>query len=82
MNENDEISITAKDLFLIISLAKDQYKLLPNGLHISGKLVEENDFKHIALANAVIMWLNRNGALKKLAKFDYTDHSAQYEESE
>ena len=79
---NQELVITYKDLFHLVSLAKGQYLLLPNDLHISDVRVEENDYKHIALANAVIMWLNNKNALNKIARFDYTDKSCQYEEQE
>ena len=78
----EQAVITFRDLFLMISNAKSQYLALPLDLHISNKKVEEVDFKHIALANALIMWLNGNSLLKKLARFDYTDNSNQYEELE
>lgn len=74
--------ISAKDLFYLVSLAKNEFSHLRADLYISNKRVEENDFKHIALANALIMWLNGNKILKNLVKFDFTDTSAQYEETE
>lgn len=74
--------ITFKDLNHIISLAKTEYHNLRGDLHISNKRVEESDFKHISLANALVMWLNSNSLLKRLAKFDYTDTSHQYEGEE
>jgi uncharacterized protein YydD (DUF2326 family) len=78
----EDLLITASDLFFLISSAKDQYRHLRADLHISNKRVEESDFKHISLANAVILWLNSKNLLKRLASFDFTDLSSQYEESE
>lgn len=71
-----------KDLYRIIDLAKTDYCRLPLDLHISGKKIELGDYKHISLANAVILWLNGAGLLKKLPKFNVTDSSNQYEEME
>jgi hypothetical protein len=81
-NSQKEVLITARDLIHIVSLAKTEYTKLRGDLHISEKRVEESDFVHIALANVLIMWLNNKDCLKKLAKFDYTDQSAQFEEME
>lgn len=74
--------ITNKDLFLIKSMAKSEYNNLSNDLHISKKKVEEEDFVHISLANALIMWLNSKNLLKRLAVFDYTDESFKYDGNE
>lgn len=74
--------ISIKDLFYMISTAKDQYCKLPSDLNISNKKVDEGDFKHISLANSVLVWLNSNNLLKRLVRFDYTDKSSQYEEME
>lgn len=78
----EDLFIGHNDLFLIISSAKQKYLALPANLFISNKIVEENDFKHIALANAVIMWLNSKNLLKRLVGFDYTDKQYQYETTE
>jgi hypothetical protein len=78
----EEFLISAKDLAFIVAQAKTEYVHLPGDLHISNQKVEEKDFKHISLANAVIMWLNSKGLLNKLVKFDYTDQSSQYEETD
>lgn len=77
-----EILIDAKDLFFLISSAKSEYGHLKADTHISNKRVEQEDFRHIALANALIMWLNGHRVLKNLVKFDFTDTSSQYEETE
>jgi len=77
-----EVLITNKDLFFIISNAKSFYSNIPSNVYISNKKIEENDFKHIALVNSIVMWLNGKNLVKKLVKFDYTDHSCQYEELE
>jgi hypothetical protein len=77
-----DLLITSKDLFHIKSLAKGQFHELRGDLQISNKRVEEEDLVHISLANAVIMWLNGRGVLKKVARFDCTDDSFEYEESE
>ena len=76
------VNIGIKDLHYIISRAKGEYQSLPKDLYISRNRVEEDDFKHIALVNSVIMWLNGNSLLKKLAQFDYTDHSCEFEASD
>jgi|ERR1035437_4826517 hypothetical protein len=77
-----DLPITSDDLFLIVSSAKQKFIGLPSDLYISNKKIEESDFKHIALANAVIMWLNNKDLLKRLVGFDYTDKSYQYETTE
>lgn len=76
----EEVLITFKDLFYIISKTNDEFRNLPADMHITSKKIEECDFVHIALANTIIMWLNSKNLLKQVAKFDYTDQSAQYEE--
>ena len=78
----EAVLITSKDFFDLMSLTKLEYHRLHADLHISNKKVEESDFKHISLARAVIMWLNGKNLLKRLVKFDYTDQSSQYEETE
>jgi hypothetical protein len=74
--------ITAKDFFYIKSLAKDEYLRLPQDAYLSKERIPEQDFRNISIANAVIMWLNGKGLLKKLAKFDYTDTSTEFEGTE
>ena len=74
--------ISIQDLYFIVSQAKSEFVRLPADLHISRKRVEESDLKHISLAKAVIGWLNSKQLLKKIADFDITDHSYEYEESE
>lgn len=74
--------ISSKDLFYLVSSAKTEFLGLRADLYLSNKRVDENDFKHIALANALIMWLNGHKLLKRLVKFDFTDISSQYEETE
>jgi len=77
-----DVLIGSNDLFLIISAAKHEYNRIRGDLRISNKPIEEKDFVHIALANSMIMWLNGKNLLKRLAKFDYTDHSYESEETE
>jgi len=77
-----EVLIVPKDLSYLISLAKNQYKYLSSDIHISGKKVEESDFKHISLAQAVIMWLNSQNLLKREVKFNFTDNSYEYDSIE
>lgn len=78
----EDVLITSKDLSHLKSLAKGEYHRLPGNLQISNKTVEQEDFVHISLANAVVMWLNSKDLLKRVARFDYTDDSFEYEESE
>ena len=77
-----EVLIGPKDLFHMISVAKGEYGHLPADLHLSNKRVDENDFKHISLASAVIMWLNGKNLLKKAVRFDFTDLSSEFEETD
>ena len=78
----EEVLISNKDLTHLISLAKGEYSYLRADLHLSNKRVDENDFKHISLTSAVIMWLNSKNLLKKAVKFDFTDLSSEFEETE
>jgi hypothetical protein len=77
--EKSDVLVAAKDLFYIISMAKEQYHHIHGETYISHKRVEESDFKHISLANAVILWLNKNDLLKNNVRFDFTDQTYQYE---
>lgn len=77
-----DLLITAKDFLHLKSLAKGEWHNLRGDLKISNKEVDKEDIVKISLANALIMWLNGNNLLKRLAKFDYTDDSFEYEESE
>ncbi len=76
----EHFPITSNGLFHILSMAKNEFLRLPAELYLTNKKVEENEFVHISVATALIMWLNKEGLLKKLAVFDYTDHSCDYEE--
>jgi hypothetical protein len=78
----EQALIGPKDLFHMVSVAKSEYGHLPADLHLSNKRVEQNDFKHISLASAVIMWLNSKNLLKKAVKFDFTNLSSEFEETE
>lgn len=80
--EKPDHVITMQDLYFMVSQAKAEFVRLPADLHISRKRVEQSDLKHISLAMSVIGWLNSRQALKKLANFEFTDHSYEYEESE
>lgn len=80
--EPEPLKITHNDLFLIKSAANAEYQRLSTNLHISNKRVDSCDFVHIALANSLIMWLNGKNLLKRLAGFDYTDLSAEFESIE
>lgn len=77
-----DILITEKDLFFIKSTAIDEYKRLPNDTRLSGKEIDQKDLVHISLANSLLGWLNGKGFLKRLVKFDFTDHSTDYEGNE
>lgn len=77
-----ETLINYKDFCYIISVAKGFYKDLRGDTRISNQMVEEKYFNAISLANATIMWLNQKQMLKSLARFDFTDHSNEFEEME
>ena len=82
LKPKEEVLITHKDFYLIKSVAVDQYRHLSGDTRISNKDMEYRDLANISLANAVITWLNGKGLLKTLARFDFTDHSCEFEESE
>jgi hypothetical protein len=77
-----DVLIGPKDLVQIVSTAKSQHVFLPANLYISNKKVEEEDFRYISLANSLILWLNGKELLKKLVRFDITDLSNEFEETE
>lgn len=79
LTDPPDLLITAKDLAEIKSLAIKEYRNLPMTVIISNKVMEQKDLSHISLANALILWLSSKGALSRLAKFDYTDRSFDYE---
>jgi len=81
-DDKPDVLITAQDYNRIKDLAVGQFHNLRNDLYLSNKKMEEKDSVHISLANAVIGWLNNKGLLKRLPRFDYTDHSSEYEEME
>lgn len=73
--------VTKHDLYQLISDAKSQYVNLPLNPEISGKRVDKTDLTSIAVMEAFILYLNKNNLLKKLVKFDYTDSSHEYNDS-
>lgn len=77
-----EVLITSKDLHYLKSLANSEYKSLSHNTYLSKKKVEERDFVHISVANALLMWLNSGNLLKNLVRFDFTDNSNEYEGNE
>jgi hypothetical protein len=77
-----DVLINHKDLNYIKSIANNFYQQLRSDTRISNKQVEEKDFSSISIAKATIMWLNQKQLLKNLAKFEFTDHSNEYEEME
>ena len=81
-DDKPDVLITANDYNRIKDLAVGQFHNLRNDLYVSNKKMEERDSVHISLANAVIGWLNNKGLLRRLPRFDYTDHSSEYEEME
>jgi hypothetical protein len=78
----EPVVITHKNLLHVISMAKTEYQALHGDLHISNEKVLSAHFVHISLANALISWFNSKNMLKRLARFDYTDNSYQYETTE
>ena len=78
----EDLAIFYKDFHHIKNLAHDQFFEQRADIHISHVKVGENDLVHISLANAMIMWLNSKGLLKRLAKFDVTDSSLDFESNE
>jgi hypothetical protein len=76
----EDVLIQAKDFLNLIAMARKEFLRLNGDLHISNKKVEQKDLVHISVANSLIVWLNGKNLLKKLVKFDYTDHSCDYEE--
>lgn len=75
----ENILITHKDYKNLLSLAKDEWVKLPKELRISNKETDDKDLVRFSLANALIMWLNNKNVLKRLVRFDFTDHSNEYD---
>lgn len=75
-----EVVISSKDFFRIKDLAHNKYQELPANVYLSNQKMEERDFVHISIAQSLIMWLNSKNLLKRLAKFDFTDNSCEFEE--
>lgn len=65
--------IIRHDLASVIGDAKSNMATMRSRPHISGKLVEQCNLTHVAVIEAFIGYLNRNGLLKKHVAFDYTD---------
>lgn len=72
-------SMTSSDLFHVVSGAKTGYANMRSSPYISGKAVEENDLRNVAVIEALLTYLNGNHLLKKIVKFEYTDPVSQYE---
>lgn len=81
MNQKETL-IKIKDLNSIRSVAIQEYVRLPSEVEISNKKVDEKDFLMISVANSMLMWLNSNGLLTNLVKFDFTESTTKYEETE
>jgi predicted nuclease with TOPRIM domain len=76
----EELKFDYKALFEVVSMAKSEFTRLPSEVYLSNKKCEEWELTHIALAISLIMWLNKEIALKKSVEFDFTDNSNQFEE--
>jgi len=64
--------IDSKDLFKIVSDAKDKMFYLNPPLFVSGKELEQGQIPTMAMLESVLMFLNSKGLLTKLVEMDYT----------
>lgn len=49
---------------------------------ISNKQIDQTDVRHVAMIEAIIGYLNRNGLLNRPVDFDYTSDEYQFESLE
>lgn len=80
--KEQETLINFKDLYLIRSMANDEFVRLPAEVEISNKKVDQRDLVTISVANSMLVWLNSKGLLTNLVSFDFTESSTQFEETE
>lgn len=69
--EKKDHRITYEDMQLMISVAKTKWVDIPTPLKISKKTCIENEPAHVAMVEAVIMYLNNKGLLNTFVKMDY-----------
>jgi len=69
-----EHMINKNDLYEIVSMAKNQFSNQKLPVFITGKAIDLEGCKNIAIMEAFINYLNNKHLLKKLVKFEYTDY--------
>lgn len=65
--------IDDKDLFMIVSNAKDKFFNLNLPIWVSRSEVERGEIPSLAILESVLMFLNGKGLLTKMVEIDYTD---------
>lgn len=74
--------VTKKDLFDIVSKAKENMANITLPMEISGKEVEQGELATVAIMESLIMYFNKNKLFTKMPIVDYTDTSTQFEPNE
>ena len=64
--------IDKKDLFNIVSNAKDKYFHISTPTFVSYKEVDRGEMPQMAMLESALMFLNAKGLLKELVEIDYT----------
>jgi Fe-S cluster biosynthesis and repair protein YggX len=67
------------DLLQIVSNGADYISKKRMPIHISEKRIESSDVRHVAMIEAVIGYMARNGLLSKEVRFDYTSDEYAFE---
>lgn len=65
--------ITNNDFFNLVNDSKVEYTKLTLPMKISKRQVDSSDTPHVAMVNAVLSYLNKNGLLRRLVRFDDRD---------
>lgn len=76
---NTPHAINRIDLMQIVSNAGSHIAKMTMPVHVSNKQMDSYEVRHIAMIEAIIGYLNRNGLLNREVKFDYTSQEYAYE---
>lgn len=76
---NEPIVFGYSDLSLVRSMASSYYVDMKLDKNLSGTKLEKQENSHLALANAVFMWLNKEQNLKRNVLFDFVDDTYEFE---
>lgn len=71
-NEYEHL-VTSKDLFNILSDAKNIFTKIRLPVSVSRKQIEAQEAPNVAIIEAFVLYLNKMSLVKRLIKFDYTE---------